>query len=586
MKDSNPLGQPSSAHVLGRYLRPRAVGLAGLGALLVASTALAVISPQFLRGFIDQTEAAEPVSALVRIAALFMLFALAADALRVAADVQGARVAWAATNELRGDLTRHCLSLDMSFYEMHSGGVLIERIDGDVGKLANFFSKMTLLIVSNGLLLIGIGVALFVQDWRIGLCYVPFVLGSALLLRRLVGASIPAAAAQRAATADLLGYLEERLGGLTDVRANGARDHVRRGFWQASAKLLTAVRRAAMLGVRWPAAAQSLASAGLVLALVAGITLYVSGQVTLGGAYLFVAYAGMLQAPLLAIVMQVHDMEEALGALRRVRELFGLRSAIADGPGRLPARPEGSGVALELDDVSFSYRPDEFALRHISLRLAPGRRLAIVGRTGSGKSTLARLLFRFADPTDGRILLAGQDLRDVSVDSLRAQVGWVTQEVQTFHDTVRDNVTVFDGDIEDAVVAEALREVGLGAWLDRLPDGLDTVLGAGEGGLSAGEAQLLAFARVLVADPGLVVLDEASSRLDPESRRLFDAATERLLAGRTAVVIAHQLDAVRSADHVLVLRDGQVVEYGERAALAANPESEFSRLSHLGEVPA
>jgi ATP-binding cassette subfamily B protein len=314
-----------------------------------------------------------------------------------------------------------------------------------------------------------------------------------------------------------------------------------------------------------------------VLALVAGVALYVSGQVTLGGAYVFVAYAGMLQAPLLLIVVQVHEMEEALGALGRIKDLFGIRSSVVDGSATLPDR-DGQAVELELDDVSFSYLPGEFALNDVSLRLAPGRRLAIVGRTGSGKSTLARLLFRFADPTEGRVLLASRDLRDLTLNSLRGQVGWVTQEVQIFHDTVRDNVRVFDDAVTDDAVDRALREVGLGDWLDRLPAGLDTILGAGETGLSAGQAQLLAFARVLVADPGLVVLDEASSRLDPESRVLFDAAIDRLLAGRTAVVIAHQLDAVRTADEVLVLRDGTVVEHGDRAALAADPRSEFARL--------
>jgi ATP-binding cassette subfamily B protein len=576
----------SDLNRLVRYLRPRRGEMAVLGLLLLASTVLAVLGPQFLRRFIDETGRQAPVPALLRIAVVYLAVTLLAELLSVVADYLGARLAWSATNEMRVDLTRHCLGLDMSFYEEHSGGELIERVDGDVGQLANFFSQMFLLIVSNLLLLVGIGVALLAQDWRIGLCYVPLVVGSVLLLRKLVGVAIPAAVEQRAATARVLGFLEERLGGLEDLRANGAGDQLRRGFWRQAARLLAAARRAAQLGVRWPAAAQGLASVGLVLALLAGAALYLTHQLSLGGAYLFVAYAGMLQAPLMTIVLQVRDLEDALGALRRINQLLDTRSSVVDGPDRLPERAAGSGLEVRLDGVSFHYRPDEFALRDVSVSVPAGRRLAIVGRTGAGKSTLAKLLFRFADPSAGRVLVAGRDLRELTVGSVRDQIGMVTQEVQIFHDTVRDNVTVFDTAVGDEAVTAALREVGLGDWLDGLPDGLDTMLGAGAVGLSAGEAQLLAFARVLVADPGLLVLDEASSRLDPRSRRRFERALDRLLAGRTAVIIAHRLDAVRTADQVLVLRDGQVVEYGDRTALQADPESEFSRLWLTGEVPA
>lgn len=567
----------SDWQVLSRYLRRRRGPVAVLGLLLLASAALAVVSPQFLRHFIDQALDRAAIGVLLQAAVFFIGFAALAQGLSVVADLLAARVAWSATNELRADLLAHCLRMDLSFFQDHSGGELVERIDGDVGKLANFFSRLFLVIVSNLLLLVGIGVALVAVDWRIGLCYFPLVAGSLLLLRKLVGAAIPAAEEQRAAVSRIAGYLAERLGGLEDVRPNGAVSAVAHGFWLRAGELLGATRRAAVLGVRWPATAQGLASVGLVLALTAGAGLYLTDQVTLGGAYLFVAYAAMLQVPFILIVTQVQDLQGALGAMSRIRLLLDTQSTIRDGSGRLPGRSPGTGIRLELDAISYWYRAGEFALRDVSLELSPGQRLAVIGRTGAGKSTLARLLLRFTDPCEGRIRFDGNDLRDATVDSVRAQVGMVNQEVQLFQGTVRDNLTLFDPDVPDPVLRRILDEVGLAEWLAGLPEGLDTTLGAGETGLSAGEAQLLAFARVLLGDPGLVVLDEASSRLDAASRRRYEQAVERLLAGRTAVIIAHQEEAVRAADRVLLLEGGRVAEEGDRLALAADPDSGYSR---------
>jgi ABC-type multidrug transport system fused ATPase/permease subunit len=352
------------------------------------------------------------------------------------------------------------------------------------------------------------------------------------------------------------------------------------GFWTHAGALFRASRRAALLGVRWPAAAQSLASAGFVMALGAGAWLYTSGQMTLGAAYTLVAYAVMVQTPMLVITAKFHDLVAALGALRRIHGLLGERSSVCTGGAPLPA----GAPAVEFERVSFSYRPEEDALRDISLHLRSKGRLAIVGRTGSGKSTLMRLLFRFADPTRGTVRLGGRDLREVSVTSLRGQVGLVTQEVQLFAATVRDNVTLFDDTVDDALVREALAAVGLRQWLESLPAGLDTLLGPGDTGLSAGQEQLLAFARVLIQDPGLVLLDEATSRLDPASMRVFETAMERLLADRTAIIVAHRLETLGSVDEVLLLRDGRVAEHGRRDRLAADPSSQFSRLLAANEA--
>lgn len=578
------LGRDQGLALFRRYVGPHVGRVVVLGGCLLLSTGLSVAGPQVLSRFVNATRSGAPTATLVDLALIFVGIGIGAGLLWISSEYVGAIVSWKATNAMRADLTRHCLGLDMTFFEQHTSGELIERIDGDIGVLASYFSDMFLLAVSNVLLLVGIGVALFIEDWRLGLCYLPFVVASVFLLRRLVGIALPANAEQRRRNALLLGYLEEHLAGLEDVRGNGASSTVVHGFWMRARELMTAVREAARLGVRWPAAAQGLASVGLVAALAAGSAMYLSGSLSLGGLYSLLAYSGMLQAPLMVIVMQFRQLELSVGAMRRVNDLFGQLSTVTDGPTALPGRRPGVGTSVHVDDVSFCYEPGTFALRKVSLTVEPGQRLALVGRTGSGKSTLARLLFRFADPTTGRIAFDGADVREATLHSLRGNVGLVTQDVQIFHASLRDNVTLFDPGVGDDRVVEALTEVGLGPWLADQADGLDSMLGAGAAGLSAGEGQLLAFARVLAADPGLVVLDEASSRLDAASRRQFDAALGRLLTGRTAVIIAHRLEATRIADRVAVLDNGEIVESGDRAELSSDPGSVFAELLRAGEA--
>jgi ATP-binding cassette subfamily B protein len=222
---------------------------------------------------------------------------------------------------------------------------------------------------------------------------------------------------------------------------------------------------------------------------------------------------------------------------------------------------------VEVERLTFGYTPGSAVLDNLSFALKPGEVLGLRGRTGSGKSTLARLVARLYDPAGGQIRLGGVDVRTVRLTDLRRRVGVVTQEVQLFRGTLRDNLTLFDATIPDSRICSALAELGLREWADSLPKGLDTELAAG-GGLSAGEAQLLAFARVFLMDPGVVILDEASSRLDPATEQRLEHAIDRLLRGRTAIVIAHRPATLRRADRVLSLADGSnSIQSGEEVAL-------------------
>jgi ATP-binding cassette, subfamily B, bacterial len=308
--------------------------------------------------------------------------------------------------------------------------------------------------------------------------------------------------------------------------------------------------------------------------------LFLDGSLSLGSVYVVVSYGSMLFEPVENLMRQIGNLQRAVASARRVQALFAERSSLnapVQTPRALPAGP----LAVELQDVTFAYPGDDPVLRAISLVLPAGQTLGVIGRTGSGKTTLTRLLLRLYDVNAGAVRIGGVDARQTTNDDLRARTAVVTQDVQLFNASVRDNLTLFDATIGDVRVREAVAEVGMQDWLDALSEGLDTRL-SGSGGLSAGEAQLLAFARAFLRDPGLVMLDEASSRLDPATERKLDAAVDLLLRNRTGVIVAHRLSTLDRVDSILILEDGCVREFGPRAVLAADPASRYSQLLAAG----
>ena len=576
--------------MLARYLRPQASRLATLGAFMLAGVGAQLVSPQIVGRFIDTTvqgRAHGSLSILWLLASAFIAAAIATQLLQIGATYFSEQLAWGATNKLRGDLADHALRLDMSYHTATSPGDTIERVDGDVAALANFFSQFVLQVIGGALLLVGIFVVLVAQDWRIGLALGAVAIVAALTMHAMRNLARDQWGRVRNAFSAFSAFLEERLAGLEDIRANAGGAHAMARFAELNRELATSNMAATRRGQWIYLAMSGLFSLGFALALAVGARLLHLHAITIGGLYKVMLYAGMMAQPIVVIGQQLQQFQMAGASLSRIGALLAVEAEIEDGPGvdwgglrRAPPR-------VSFEEVSFAYRVGAPVLREISLTLEPGTVLGLLGRTGSGKTTLTRLLFRLYDPLEGRIMLDGEDIRGATLTELRGRIGLVTQEVQLFDASVRDNATLFDRSVPAARIVEVLADLGLGDWLARQPQGLDTVLAAG-GGLSAGEAQLLAFARVFLKDPGLVVLDEASSRLDPASDRLIERALDKLLGGedgaprRTAIIIAHKLATVARADRILILDGGRVLESGHRAALEADASSTFSRLLATG----
>jgi ATP-binding cassette, subfamily B, bacterial len=504
----------------------------------------------------------------------------------------------------------YVLRLDMTFHNNHTPGELIERVDGDVSQLASLFAQLALRVLASGLLILGVLGLLWLEDWRMGLAGVIYALLVLTVLQLVQHRNVALWQAARASEAELVGFVEERLNGREDTLANGGVPYVLRRLAQLQRVTYRAQTRVRLFGVFTFSVTHLLFVLATALGLGLGIWLYQQGQATIGAVYLIVYYLGILREPLEQMRTQVDEIQQATASLQRVQELLALRPAVMGNT--LPTVGHESAVvlpstnlAIEFAGVSFGYHaqpagsaligtvreqgpaqtiePETKTVLHdVSFHAPAGKVLGLLGRTGSGKTTITRLLFRLYDPTQGVIRLGDRDLRTVSLRELRRHIGLVTQEVQIFQASLRDNITLFNPLIADAQILQVLRELGLWPWYAAQPQGLDTLLQAGGSGLSAGQAQLLALVRVFLKDPSVVILDEASSRLDPATEQLLERAIDRLLQNRTAIIIAHRLGTVQRADHILILEEGCVAEYGVRTQLAADSASRFYQLLQTG----
>ncbi|MCP1426626.1 ATP-binding cassette subfamily B protein [Paenibacillus xylanexedens] len=574
-----PKTEKRSMSWLLRYLKPVKGRLALLLIMLLTSTGLQLLNPQIIKRFIDTAASGGVLTNLVQLAGIFLVVAVFNQLITVAVSYLGNDVAWRATNQLRGDLLKHCLRLDMRFHNVKTPGEMIERVDGDVTSISNFFAMFIVQVIGSFVLLAGILGFMFSVNVPIALVMTVFTLLSILFMVFIRNLGVDSSKNERAASASLFGLIEERIAGIEDVQANGHVPYVMNRFYRTMRTVFRKGRKAWLLRViPWNTTVVLFALA-VTAVLLLGVHYYMEGLISIGTLFLIYQYTQMLNDPIEMLGDQVQEFQKAKSGMLRSRELLSMQSEIEEGTEeQLPEGPLG----LEFSQVHFSYNQDKPVLQDITFAIKPGERLGIIGRTGSGKSSLSRVLLRLYNLDRGTIRVGGTDITKLSLQALYRRVGMVTQDVQLFDGTLRDNLTLFNGDVSDQMIKETTDRLGLSQWINSQPEGLDTYLAAGGASLSAGEAQLFALTRVFLTEPSLVILDEPSSRLDAATEGMLQSAIDQLMKQSTGVIIAHRLATLEKVDRIMVLGDGKVLEFGAREELASNPASHYARLLITG----
>ncbi|MBP7631989.1 MAG: ABC transporter ATP-binding protein [Acidimicrobiales bacterium] len=549
-----------------RMLRPYRRQVLGASALVVVSTAAVLAGPLLLRYGIDHGIKPGDGGALNAAVAAYVVVAVVAYLATRTQVLLVSRAGEGFLRDLRLRVFAHLLRLSMPFYDREKAGVVVSRMTSDVDSLQELVQMGVIQLVSSCLLIAGSVVVLaLVSPQLLLVCLIPVpvvVLASVKFQRDSNDAYLTV----RDRIGLTLSALQEGISGVRVIQAYGREDVEVERFAQRNRGLYEAHMRSVKLQAWYLPVIEgaSLACTALVVGL--GGHLVADGSLTVGTVAFFVLTLSNLFEPVQQLSQLFNTVQSSGAALNKLFDLLDTPPDLAEAPDAVDLPDRGE---LRVEHLSFAYGTGDPVLRDVSLTLAAGEKLALVGPTGAGKSTLAKLMARLYDPTDGTVTFAGTDLRRANVHSLRTRITVVPQEGFLFAGTIRDNVRIGRPDTPDAEVEAALASLGLLDRFRSLPDGLDTEVNERGSRLSAGERQLVSLARAALADPAVLVLDEATSSLDPGTEVLVERALEKLVQGRTVIVIAHRLSTAARADRVGVVADGGLVELGTHADLVA-----------------
>jgi ABC-type multidrug transport system fused ATPase/permease subunit len=571
-----------------QLLRPYRGRSAAMLAALVVGTAASLAPPLLAKVAIDRGISRHDTTTLVLVVVAFLVSALV---VWVMTYIQTYLVGWVgqrALADLRVRIFTHLQSLPIGFYESRPAGVLISRMTNDIEALDSLVTDSVVTLFQSGLTLLGTVVILLTLDPQLALitfCVFPFLAAGSIWFR-LVSAG--AFRRTRETIGAITAYLQETLSGIRVVRSFGQEPFHEARFAELNAGNREANMTTVRLNAAYFPAVEMLSGLAVAVIVLYGGLQAIEGHITAGTVVAFVAALAYLFDPIQQLSQLYTTYQSGMAALEKIFQLLDVRPDLEDRPGALDLpRIEGE---LSFEDISFAYprprgsangsagagadrpadeEPAALALDNVNLHVPAGQTVALVGATGAGKSTMAKLVARLYDPTEGRVLVDGHDLREISSSSLRSQMGIVPQEAFLFSGTIGENIAFGRPDADHEQIRAAAAAVGVEEFISELDHGYDTEVGERGAQLSAGQRQLIAFARALIADPRILVLDEATSNVDLHTEGRIEQGLRRLLSGRTSIVIAHRLSTIRQAGRIVVLEHGRIAEQGTHDELIA-----------------
>lgn len=531
------------------------------GAALVCSATAAVLLT--LGTVVVGRLAEDPGAGLVQLLALLVVGGAVIDNL--------GKIVWVGLSDraegaLREDLLDAALAQPVATLSEQAAGEILDRVDDDTHEVGNLMRWQVWMFARTSFSVLPMWIVAGVTWWPAWLLFPLLAALTAVAVRPLLGEITRRKVIEEMAWTDHASALEEGIAGRDDLRTSLGQAHMLQRLATLTARLHARFADVVRLESRLARRAGLLLHGLLAGIGVAGIALASDGSLGVGELVTLFLVTSAFVGLVAQLSNQLPDLQAGLGAVIRLRQMLAVEP---EPKGGAPV-PEGAQLSVEVRGLDFSYEEGSFALQDVTFACPAGETIALVGRTGSGKSTLASFVSRAIEPPRGSVFIGGRDVREVDLQLLRTDVGVVTQRTEILAGTLADNITLFD-DTPRSDIEAAVAELGLGDWVDGLPDGLDTLLGPGGTTLSAGEEQLVAFARLLVRDVRVVVLDEATARMDPLTERRVVSASDRLLVGRTGILIAHRLNTIERAPHVVVLEHGRVIQRGLRAELARRP---------------